>query len=99
MEFVRLGGVQRVALALVVAAGGLGCSSEDRPIADDIDQLAEPLYAAGSATFCVRDPSRGFDPTAGLQDGERLILVEAWYPIDAAIVSDASAQHARFGDY
>lgn len=99
MELVRLVGVRSVALALVVAAGGFGCSSEDRPIADDIEQLAAPLYAAGSATFCVRDPSRGFDPTAGLQDGERLILVEAWYPIDAATGADPSAQRTRFGDY
>ena len=98
MDRVSRMGVRRVGLALVVAAGGFGCS-EDRPIADDIEQLAAPLYAAGSATFCVRDPSRGFDPTAGLQDGERLILVEAWYPIDAATAADPSAQRTRFGDY
>jgi dienelactone hydrolase len=98
MELVGLG-MRGVAAALWVALGGLGCGAEERPIADDIEQLAAPPYAAGSATFCVRDPSRGFDPTAGMQDGERLILVEAWYPIDAATGSDPAAQRTRFGDY
>lgn len=99
MELFHPVGLRKVALALVVAAGGLGCSSDGRPIADDIEQLAAPLYAAGSATFCVRDPSRGFDPTAGVQDGERLLLVEAWYPIDPAAAADPSTQRTRFGDY
>lgn len=98
-----MGRVHFVGARWVTAALGLACSSlacsEARPIADDIDQLEEPLYAAGSATFCVRDASRGFDPTAGMQDGERLLLVEAWYPIDAALARDPAAHRTRFGDY
>jgi dienelactone hydrolase len=64
-----------------------------------VGSLQAPLYAAGSATFCVRDASRGFDPTAGMSDGERLIIVEAWYPVEAGIASDPTARRTRFGDY
>ena len=99
MLLVGFPGARSAAVALVFGLSCLGCSAEGRKIADDIDQLAEPLYAAGSSTFCVRDASRGFDPTGGMQDGERLILVEAWYPVDAAIANDASARRTRFGDY
>jgi len=56
-----------------------------------------PRFAAGSTTFCVTDSSRGFDDAAGLTDGERLILVEAWYPIEPR-----AAEHhpqATFADY
>ena len=55
-----------------------------------------PRFAAGSTTFCVTDPSRGFDDAAGVTDGERLILVEAWYPTEP----HAAEQHppATFAD-
>ncbi|HWO14881.1 MAG TPA: hypothetical protein VNN80_35500 [Polyangiaceae bacterium] len=99
MSLVHFGGARSLTIALVLGAGGLACSSGDRPLANEIDQLSAPLYAAGSATFCVRDASRGFDPTGGMRDGERLILVEAWYPVDAAIASDPAAHRTRFGDY
>jgi dienelactone hydrolase len=76
----------------------LGCDSrEDR--STETGSLQAPLYAAGSATFCVRDVSRGFDPTAGMRDGERLIIVEAWYPIDPSLAGAATSRRARFGDY
>lgn len=86
------------ALAALWAIGGLGCDDGDGSPANS-GTVQAALYAAGSATFCVRDASRGFDPTAGMTDGERLIIVEAWYPIDPSIASDASAQRATFGDY
>lgn len=89
---------RRWVVAWLGASLSLGCSSDDAD-ATPRGSLRAPLYAAGSATFCVRDPSRGFDPTAGMADGERVIIVEAWYPVDRAIERDASARRARFGDY
>jgi dienelactone hydrolase len=88
-------------LVSLLGAGSLGCGSDgdaDAP-SDAIGSLSAPQYAAGSATFCVRDASRGFDPTGGIVDGERLILVEAWYPVDLAVASDPSAHRTTFGDY
>jgi dienelactone hydrolase len=89
----------RVLSTLGVAAA-LGCGDGDEPGATG--SLGAPLYAAGSATFCVRDASRGFDPTAGMADGERLIIVEAWYPVALEMDSaqtGSGAQRAIFGDY
>lgn len=77
----------------------LACSSEDPAPSADIQTLSQAQYAAGSATFCVTDPSRGFDPTAGITEGERLLLVEAWYPIDAAVANGGSVRRTRFSDY
>jgi dienelactone hydrolase len=85
-------------LGALLSLGGLGCSDGDDSTTPT-GTLQAPLYAAGSTTFCVRDATRGFDPTAGMTDGERLIIVEAWYPVEATIASDGSAQRARFGDY
>jgi dienelactone hydrolase len=87
-------------LALLGSAGALGCSSDDEAAPnEETGQLQQAQYAAGSATFCVRDSSRGFNPTGNINDGERLILVEAWYPTDAAISTAPGATLARFGDY
>jgi dienelactone hydrolase len=57
----------------------------------------EPRYVAGATTLCVVDSSRGFDETGGISDGKRLILVEAWYPVDAKAAKGKSV--AKFGDY
>jgi dienelactone hydrolase len=75
-----------------------GCQSDEKGV-DATGSVQAPLYAAGSATFCVRDATRGFDPTAGMVDGERLIIVEAWYPVDANVASAPGSRRARFGDY
>jgi dienelactone hydrolase len=32
-------------------------------------------------------------------DGERLIIVEAWYPVDTSVATASSSQRTRFGDY
>ncbi len=58
---------------------------------------AAPRYVAGSTTFCVVDPSRGFDEAAGITDGQRLLLVEAWYPVEPSAVEQQPK--AKFGDY
>jgi dienelactone hydrolase len=84
--------------AALLGAGALGCSSDD----DDPgagNGTATAAYGAGNATFCVTDTSRGFDPTAGVGDGHRLLIVEAWYPTAAATASDPTAVRTRFGDY
>jgi dienelactone hydrolase len=57
----------------------------------------EPSFVAGSTTFCVIDPSRGFDEAAGMSDGLRLLIVEAWYPVAPEAVE--GQEKARFGDY
>ncbi|HTV22581.1 MAG TPA: hypothetical protein VMG12_28025 [Polyangiaceae bacterium] len=100
----RLGlelGRQRVwlgVLSALSACAALGCDDDDHPMAAT-GSAAQPLYAAGSATFCVRDATRGFDPTGGMADGERLIIVEAWYPVEASFAAGSSARLATFGDY
>jgi dienelactone hydrolase len=54
-------------------------------------------FAAGSTTLCVVDAARGFDEAGGVVDGQRLIVVEAWYPIDQR----ATRHHplVTFADY
>jgi hypothetical protein len=54
-------------------------------------------FAAGSTTLCVVDAARGFDEAGGVVDGQRVILVEAWYPIDQR----ATRHHplVTFADY
>jgi len=54
-------------------------------------------YAAGSTTFCVVDPSRGFDEAGGVREGQRLLVVEAWYPVDPQAVTGRAP--SQFGDY
>src|SRR5687767_8882101 len=76
------------AMLLGVAHASSSWAGEDRP---------GPRYEAGSTTFCVLDPSRGFDDAGGVTDGQRLIIVEAWYPIE-----QRAARHhpqATFADY
>jgi dienelactone hydrolase len=101
MEYWLSGSNRKVANLALFALALSGCSSGDTG-----DEPPEALgtalaaqYAAGSATFCITDPSRGFDPTAGVDDGERLLIVEAWYPTESAISNDPSAIRTRFGDY
>jgi dienelactone hydrolase len=61
------------------------------------ERHSNPRYRAGSSTLCVVDESRGFDETAGITAGARLILVEAWYPVEAARAERYSK--VKFGDY
>lgn len=86
-------GVRRVLAATAACSALLGATAP----ATAGDGAAEPRYVAGSTTFCVVDSSRGFDETGGIMDGKRLIMVEAWYPVDAG----AAQGHAltKFGDY
>jgi dienelactone hydrolase len=85
-------------VCLLLGSVAIGCGEDESP-STEAGSLQAPLYAAGSATFCVRDATRGFDPTAGMLDGERLIIVEAWYPIDPSVAGAASSRRTRFGDY
>ncbi len=99
-------GLARGSLCLGVARGSLclaavltvGCSDSDAPVGDDIELGSAP-FEAGSTTYCVVDPSRGFDETAGIMDGQRLLIVEAWYPVDREHATDPAAVPATFGDY
>ena len=72
----------RAALLLIGSAVALACSSNEEDPVEELGTASLAQYAAGSATFCITDPTRGFDPTAGVVDGERLLIVEAWYPVD-----------------
>jgi len=74
-------------LALVVASRV--SAAHERP-----DQ---ERYVAGSTSFCVLDASRGFDETGGIPDGQRLILVEAWYPVEPEAAQGQPL--SIFGDY
>jgi dienelactone hydrolase len=56
-----------------------------------------PPYQAGSTTFCVVDNKRGFDEAGGVSGGRRLLVVEAWYPIDAAVAERQPL--SKYGDY
>jgi dienelactone hydrolase len=75
-------------LLLGVAHAGSSWADDDEP---------GQRFEAGSTTFCVLDPSRGFDDAAGVTDGQRLVIVEAWYPIEPR----ATRHHpqATFADY
>jgi dienelactone hydrolase len=86
-------------LLLSGSAVALACSSSEEAEPAELGTASLAQYAAGSATFCITDPTRGFDPTAGVVDGERLLIVEAWYPVDTAVASSPSATRTRFGDY
>ena len=81
-----------LATALALAAGP---SRAAEPSAAAAPPSAR--YAAGSATFCVVDPSRGFDEAGGVREGQRLLVVEAWYPVDPQAV--AGRAPSQFGDY
>jgi dienelactone hydrolase len=54
-------------------------------------------YEAGSTTFCVVDNKRGFDEAGGVSGGRRVIVVEAWYPIDPAVAERQPL--GKYGDY
>jgi dienelactone hydrolase len=91
--------ITRAALLLCGSAVPLACSSDNGGSAGELGTVSEAQYSAGSATFCITDPTRGFDPTGGVSEGERLLIVEAWYPVDSAFASSPSAARTRFGDY
>ncbi|HTV22457.1 MAG TPA: hypothetical protein VMG12_27400, partial [Polyangiaceae bacterium] len=46
------------------------------------EHSGEPRYAAGTTAYCVVDDSRGFDVAGGVSDGQRIVLVQAWYPTE-----------------
>jgi hypothetical protein len=100
MQRMKIGGQVGCRGALALAALALvACSSDDGASGENGDLAQGLIYEAGSSTFCVLDPTRGFDPTAGIRDGQRLLMVEAWYPVNSAIAADPAAKPARFGDY
>lgn len=85
-------------LVCLAALASAACSSDDGDEPAETSTVQSALsYEAGSSTFCVTDSGRGFDPTAGIADGQRVLIVEAWYPTTAAAV--AGAARATFGDY
>lgn len=78
----------------------LGCSSDDDAPATNTGSTSSALeYEAGNTTFCLTDEDRGFNPTGGIVDGRRLVIVEAWYPTAAATAEDPEAVRTKFGDY
>jgi dienelactone hydrolase len=85
---------------VLLAVATLGCSSDDGAPATSTGSIRSALeYEAGSTTFCLTDEARGFNPTGGIVDGRRLVIVEAWYPTAAATAQDPEAVRTRFGDY
>ncbi len=85
------------AVVCAAALASAGCSLDHGARAETLGLQSVPTYEAGSSTFCITDSGHGFDPTAGIADGQRVLIVEAWYPIDAAAAE--GAERARFGDY
>jgi platelet-activating factor acetylhydrolase isoform II len=84
----------------LTGATTLGCSSDDDEPAQSVGTTTSALeYEAGNTTFCLTDEGRGFNPTGGIADGRRLVIVEAWYPTAAATAQDPDAVRTRFGDY
>jgi len=61
------------------------------------DESASPRYAAGTTSYCVVDTTRGFDVAGGVSDGQRLVLVQAWYPIERRAARRFPLQ--TFADY
>ncbi|MBV9946139.1 MAG: hypothetical protein JOZ69_04755 [Myxococcales bacterium] len=61
--------------------------------------LGDAPFEAGSASFCVVDPSRPWDSAGGFTDGQRVLVVEAWYPAPAGFARSPQAKRTTFGDY
>lgn len=65
--------------------------------AEEPSRRPSPRYQAGSTTFCVVDPKRGFDEAGGVSDGRRVLVVEAWYPIEPSVAERRPL--GKYGDY
>jgi dienelactone hydrolase len=86
--------------AAIAGTATLGCSSDDDEPAMSTGSTGSALtYEAGNTTFCLTDEGRGFNPTGGIVDGRRVVIVEAWYPTAAATADDPDAVRTRFSDY
>ena len=81
------------------------CGNEQaEPIADtptENGSTHDTPYSIGSSTFFIHDDSRGYDTTAGINEGVRTLLTEIWYPVDHEVVapSTGSFRRATHGDY
>lgn len=83
------------AIALLTSPAWLGTLS--RADAAESERRSAPRYQAGSTTFCVVDRRRGFDQAGGVPGGRRVLVVEAWYPIDPAVAERQPL--SKYGDY
>lgn len=61
------------------------------------DHPHDSRFAAGTTAYCVVDESRGFDVAGGVADGQRLVLVQAWYPVEPRAARRFPLQ--SFADY
>lgn len=84
----RLGAMLLSSAVLVAHASQAPAAEPRRPTA---------RYEAGSTTFCVIDYRRGFDEAGGISEGRRVLVVEAWYPIDPAVAERQPL--GKYGDY
>ncbi|HXX68208.1 MAG TPA: hypothetical protein VEK07_13545 [Polyangiaceae bacterium] len=91
--------------SLVVSASGSLANADPAentggtgPVTGD-SALDRGPFEAGSASFCIVDPSRPWDSAGGILDGQRVIIVEAWYPVAPGFGRNPGARRAIFGDY
>ncbi len=82
----------------------IGCGGNEQ--AQDVPTPATPReydtpYAIGSGTLFIHDESRGYDSTAGIDDGVRILITEIWYPVDHEVIATGtgSLRRATYGDY
>lgn len=87
---VRIGTTALLSLAVFLLQMSLAGAAEPT-------RRPAPRYQAGSTTFCVVDNERGFDEAGGIYGGRRLLVVEAWYPIDPAVAERQPL--SKYGDY
>lgn len=101
----------RIACATIlfsVATCGSGQGESSGPPHDQATSLALPgqdtganeaPFEAGSASFCIVDPNRPWDSAGGFTDGQRVVIVEAWYPVPSGFSRRPEAKRTTFGDY
>lgn len=92
-------GLARLGAAALLSSAVLLPGMPGTPLARaaEAHRRPAPRYQAGSTTFCVVDSKRGFDAAGGLSGGRRLLVVEAWYPIDLAVAERQPL--SKYGDY
>lgn len=95
----------RLLLAGTAMLAIASCGTEQaEPTADtptESGSTHDTPYAIGSATFFIHDDSRGYDTTAGIDEGVRTLLTEIWYPVDHDVITSGTGSFRRaiHGDY
>jgi dienelactone hydrolase len=93
-------------LPAIIAVAMIGCGRSEQvqetPVSSqEAATEYETPYAVGSSTTFIHDASRGYDSTAGVDDGVRTLITEIWYPVDHEVIASAASpfRRATHGDY